>query len=104
MLTLLVMIGVSGLTMKYVAPTDIIAVKAFFLGLLRFDIQPLPSDPSLLLHLGLVVSLMIIFPFSKLIHVPGIFFSPSLSQTDDAREKRHLPTWAAKLDNHGGNL
>jgi len=104
MLSLLVMIGISGLTMKYVAPTDIIAVKAFFLGLLRFDLQPLPSDPSLLLHLGLVVSLMIIFPFSKLLHVPGIFFSPSLNQTDDAREKRHLAPWAAKLDNEGGNL
>ena len=104
MLTLLVMIGISGLAMKYVAPTDIIAVKAFFLGLLRFDLQPLPSDPSLLLHLGLVVSLMIIFPFSKLLHVPGIFFSPSLNQTDDAREKRHLAPWAAKLDNEGGNI
>jgi len=104
MLSLLVMIGISGLTMKYVAPTDIIAVKAFFLGLLRFDLQPLPSDPSLLLHLGLVVSLMIIFPFSKLLHVPGIFFSPSLNQTDDAREKRHLAPWAAKLDNEGGNI
>ena len=104
MLSLLIMIGISGLTMKYVAPTDIIAVKAFFLGLLRFDLQPLPSDPSLLLHLGLVVSLMIIFPFSKLLHVPGIFFSPSLNQTDDAREKRHLAPWAAKLDNEGGNL
>jgi nitrate reductase gamma subunit len=90
--------------MKYVAPTDIIAVKAFFLGLLRFDLQPLPTDPSLLLHLGLVVSLMIIFPFSKLLHVPGIFFSPSLNQTDDAREKRHLAPWAAKLDNEVGNL
>ena len=104
MLSLLVMIGISGLTMKYVAPTDIIAVKAFFLGLLRFDLQPLPSDPSLLLHLGLVVSLMIIFPFSKLLHVPGIFFSPSLNQTDDAREKRHIAPWAAKLDNERGNL
>ena len=104
MLTLLVMIGLSGLTMKYVAPTDIIAVKAFFLGLLRFEIQPLPTEPSLLLHLGLVVALMIIFPFSKLLHVPGIFFSPSLNQTDDAREKRHLPPWSAKLDKQGGNI
>ena len=104
MLTLLVMIGLSGLTMKYVAPTDIIAVKAFFLGLLRFDIQPLPTEPSLLLHLGLVVALMIIFPFSKLLHVPGIFFSPSLNQTDDAREKRYLPPLSAKLDKQGGNI
>jgi len=103
MLALLVMIGISGLAMKYVARTDIIAVKAFFLGLLRFDLQPLPTDPSLLLHLGLVASLMIIFPFSKLLHVPGVFFSPSLNQVDNAREKRHLAPWAAKLDNERGN-
>ena len=103
MLALLIMIGISGLAMKYVARTDIIAVKAFFLGLLRFDLQPLPTDPSLLLHLGLVASLMIIFPFSKLLHVPGVFFSPSLNQVDNAREKRHLAPWAAKLDNERGN-
>ena len=103
MLALLIMIGISGLAMKYVARTDIIAVKAFFLGLLRFDLQPLPTDPSLLLHLGLVASLMIIFPFSKLLHAPGVFFSPSLNQVDNAREKRHLAPWAAKLDNERGN-
>jgi len=98
MLALLVMIGISGLTMKYVAHTDIIALKAFALGLMRFDLQPLPTDPSLLLHLGLVLTLMIVFPFSKLLHVPGVFFSPSRNQVDDAREKRHLAPWAAKLD------
>ena len=103
MLALLVMICISGLAMNYVARTDIIAVKAFFLGLLRFDLQPLPTDPSLLLHLGLVASLMIIFPFSKLLHAPGVFFSPSLNQVDNAREKRHLAPWAAKLDNERGN-
>jgi len=103
MLAMLVMIGLSGLTMKYLARTDIIAVKAFFLGLLRFDVQPLPTDPFLLLHLGLVATLMIIFPFSKLLHVPGVFFSPSLNQADNAREKRHLAPWAAKLDDERGN-
>ena len=98
MLALLVGIGFSGLMMKYVARTDIISVKAFFLGLMRFDWQPLPADPPLLVHLGLVALLMTVFPFSKLLHAPGVFFSPSRNRADTAREKRHLAAWAAPLD------
>ncbi|HER27162.1 MAG TPA: nitrate reductase, partial [Rhodospirillales bacterium] len=98
MLALLVAIGFSGLTIKYVLRTDIIAVKAFFLGLLRLDVQPLPQDPVLLVHLGLIMTLMIVFPFSKLLHAPGVFFSPSRNQIDDARDKRHVVAWAAQLD------
>ncbi len=98
MLALLVLIGASGLAMRYVARTDIIQVKAFFLGLLRFDLQPLPADPALLIHLGAVVTLMIVFPFSKLLHVPGVFFAPSRTQVDNAREHRHLAAWAAPMD------
>ncbi len=92
MLALLLAIGLSGLGMKYVAPTDIVAVKAFFLGLLAFDWQPLPADPMLLAHLLLVALLMIVFPYSKLLHAPGVFFSPTRNQADNPRERRHLPT------------
>ena len=92
MLALLIAIGISGLGMKYVAHTDIVAVKAFFLGLMYFDWQPMPSDLLLSLHLLLVALLMIIFPFSKLLHAPGVFFSPTRNQIDNPREKRHLPT------------
>lgn len=95
MLALLVAIGASGLMMKFVAPTDIVAVKMFFLGLMRFDIQPLPGDPPLLVHLTLVATLMIVFPFSKLLHVPGVFFNPTRNQVDNPRERRHLARWAA---------
>ena len=98
-LLLLILIGASGLAMKFVAHTDIVAVKAFFLGLLVFDWQPLPTDPLLLLHLTLVLALMIGFPFSKLLHAPGVFFSPSRNQADDPRERRHLAPWAAELEN-----
>ena len=91
MLALLVAIGASGLAMKYLARTDIVQVKTFFLGLLRFDIQPLPADPALLVHLTLVLTLMLVFPFSKLLHAPGVFFSPSRNQADDSRERRHVP-------------
>lgn len=101
MLALLVGIGVSGLVMKYVAHTDIVAVKAFFLGLMRFEINPLPGDPVLLVHLGLVAALMIVFPFSKLLHGVGLFFSPTRNQADNPRERRHLAPWAAKLETEG---
>lgn len=98
MLILLVAIGLSGLGMKYVAHTDIVALKAFTLGLMYFDWQPLPDDPLVIIHLGLVAILMIVFPFSKLLHAPGVFFSPTRNQVDNPREYRHLAAWAAKLD------
>ena len=98
MLALLVSIGGSGLTMRYVSPTDIVAVKAFILGLMRFDWQPLPADPFVLLHLALVATLMIVFPLSKLLHAPAVFFSPTRNQIDNPRERRHLARWAAKLE------
>jgi nitrate reductase gamma subunit len=98
MLLLLILIGVSGLVMKYITHTDIVAVKAFFLGLMRFDIQPLPADTMLLIHLALVAILMLVFPFSKLLHVPGVFFSPTRNQVDNPREKRHVANWALQLE------
>jgi nitrate reductase gamma subunit len=97
-LALLLAIGLSGLGMRFVAPTDIVAVKAFMLGLMRFDLQPLPTDPALLLHLTLVALLMLIFPISKLLHAPGLFFSPTRNQADTSREVRHLAAWASVYD------
>jgi nitrate reductase gamma subunit len=98
MLGLLLLIAVSGLMMKYVVPTDVVAVKVFFLGLMRFELHPLPTDAPLLIHLALVALLMIVFPISKLLHAPGVFFSPSRNQIDNPREVRHLAAWAAPLD------
>jgi nitrate reductase gamma subunit len=98
MLALLLGIGLSGLGMRFLAHTDIVAVKTFVLGLMRINLQPLPADPALLVHLGLVAVLMLIFPISKLLHAPGLFFSPTRNQADNARETRHISSWAAALD------
>ena len=97
-LALLLAIAGSGLAMRFVAHTDIVALKAFVLGLMRFDWQPLPADPLLLLHLTLVALLMVVFPISKLLHAPGLFFSPTRYQIDNPREARHVAAWAAALD------
>ena len=95
-LMLLLIIGItgSGLLIKYVWHTDIIALKSFVLGMMAFHWQPLPADPLLIIHLALVVILMLIFPFSKLLHAPGVFFSPTRNMVDNPRENRHVAAWA----------
>ncbi len=98
MLILLLAIGGSGLMMNYVERTDIMQVKAFFMGAMTFSWQPIPTDAILLFHLLAVFILMIVFPFSKLLHAPGIFFSPSRNQVDNSRDKRHLASWATELE------
>jgi nitrate reductase gamma subunit len=98
MLALLLAIGISGMMMTFVSHTDIVALKAFALGLVVFDWHPMPSDGVLIVHLLLVALLMIIFPISKLLHAPGIFFSPTRNMVDNPREHRHIAPWAAALD------
>jgi len=98
MLALLLGIAASGLLMKFVMHTDVVAVKTFFLGLMVFEVNPLPVHPGLYLHLLMVVMLMIVFPVSKLLHAPGVFFSPSRNQVDNPRETRHLAPWAAAME------
>lgn len=102
MLALLIAIGLSGMAMTFVSHTDIVQLKAFAHGLITFDWKPLPNDMPLLIHLFLVALLMIIFPISKLLHVPGVFFSPTRNQADNPRERRHIAPWAAALDKDNG--
>jgi nitrate reductase gamma subunit len=101
MLFLLLGIGISGAMTTFVAHTDVVAVKSFFrhLMMFNFDTMPnLPTDPFMVVHLLLVGILMIIFPISKLLHAPGVFFSPTRNQVDNPREQRHIADWARKLE------
>jgi nitrate reductase gamma subunit len=98
MLALLLGIGASGMMMTFVSHTDIVDLKAFALGLVTFDWHPVPGDAPLLVHLTLVALLMIIFPVSKLLHAPGIFFSPTRNQADNPRETRQIAPWAAAAE------
>ena len=98
MLALLVLIGLSGASMTFLAHTDIVALKDFIQGLYTFDIKPLPADFLLVVHLFLVSVLMIVFPYSKLLHGVGVFFSPTRNMVDNPREQRHVAKWARKLE------
>ncbi|GMQ89033.1 MAG: sulfate reduction electron transfer complex DsrMKJOP subunit DsrM [Gammaproteobacteria bacterium] len=98
MLALLVGIALSGIGMTFLVHTDIVSLKAFAMGLLYLSPQQLPVDLLLLTHLGLVATLLIVFPISKLLHAPGVFFSPTRNQTDSSRERRHIADWAKELE------
>jgi len=98
MLIFLMAIAGSGLAMRYWLHADIVQVKRFALDLLSFEFGYLAFNPVLALHLLLVAILLFIFPFSKLLHAPGLFFSPSRNQVDNPRERRHIAAWAKSSD------
>ena len=98
MLILLIGIAGSGLLMKFVGHPDVIMVKNYFIGLMHFSVHELPTNFVLYAHLTMVFTLLLIFPMSKLLHAPGLFFSPSRNQADNPREKRHIAPWAAKME------
>lgn len=79
-LALLGLIGATGVMMTYWVHVDLVEVKAFTLGLLTLHPVLPPMHPLFLTHFLMVMILFIYFPFGKLLHAGGIFFSPSRNQ------------------------
>ena len=77
MLILLLGIAGSGVWLGHVDPASLGLAREFALGLARFETRPLPIDPVLLLHLAGAGLLVLLLPFSKLLHAPGIFLTPT---------------------------
>lgn len=97
-LVLLLAIAGTGLLMDFALRPNIVAIKSHLLTMWSSvtGLPPLNSagDVMFLLHLLLVGLLLVVFPFSKLMHAGGIFFSPTRNQVDNPREKRHVNPWA----------
>jgi len=73
-------IAASGILVSYWLHVNIVDVKAYILGLMTLRPVSPPAHPLFLVHLTLVLILMIYFPFSKLLHAGGVFFSPARNQ------------------------
>lgn len=79
-LVLLGAIAGSGILVSYWAHAYLVDAKAFVLGLLTLHPVAPPAHPLFLIHYSLVLMLLLYFPFSKLLHAGGIFFSPTHTQ------------------------
>ncbi len=93
---LFLLLGVTGtgILMRYVARIDTVAVKQFALGLVTFSpVIPKEVGPLFFTHIFLVSLLAAWFPFSKLMHMAGIFLSPTRNLANINRERRHVNPW-----------
>ena len=64
------------------------------MGLISFNpVVPEGIGTMFLIHLFLVCVLFIYFPFSKLMHFAGVFFSPTRNLANNNRRQRHVNPW-----------
>jgi nitrate reductase gamma subunit len=80
--------------MRYFTKVDIVGVKELAMGLVTFK----PSVPQgigaiFYIHLFLVCTLFMYFPFSKLMHMGGVFLSPTRNLSNNSRMIRHINPW-----------
>ena len=83
----------TGNHMRFMGDLNIAQAREFVAGLLAFRPVPPPQDGPFVAHMLLVCALLVYIPFSKLMHLGGIFFSPTLNQTNDPRQRRHVNPW-----------
>jgi [DsrC]-trisulfide reductase subunit M len=93
-LFLLLGIAASGILMRYFTRVDLASVKQMAIGLVTFSpVIPAGVGALFFIHLTLVSVLLAYFPFSKLVHMGGIFLSPTRNLANDSRMRRHVNPW-----------
>ena len=100
---LLLILGVvgTGLLMRHFFPADLLQVKNLALGWVTFS-PAVPNGVGTLfyMHLCFVFTLMVFIPMSKLMHMAGVFLSPTRNLANDNRMNRHVNPWNAPVKVH----
>ena len=102
-LFLILGIVITGILMRFFLRTnvDINAIKQLAVGLATFSPTIVADISSLFyVHLFLVCTLLAYFPFSKLMHMGGVFLSPTRNMANDTRMKRYINPWNPDIRPH----
>jgi nitrate reductase gamma subunit len=94
-------IAISGVLMRLIYKVDLVQVKEWVMAMLRFSPLP-PKGVNLIfyIHLFFVSLLVAYFPVSKLMHMPGIFLSPTKNLRNTSRNDRHINPWDHSVKVH----
>ncbi len=100
-LLLLLGLAATGILMRYFAKIDLLAVKQFAMGLVTFAPATPPAVGWLFYaHLLFLCTLIAYFPFSKLMHMAGVFLSPTRNLANNNRMVRHVNPWNYPVNVH----
>jgi nitrate reductase gamma subunit len=100
-LTLILAVAATGILMRMIFPADLEQVKTLALGWVTFSpVVPRGVSGLFQTHLFLVCALLAWFPFSKLMHMGGVFLSPTRNLANDSRMRRHINPWNAPVKVH----
>ncbi len=96
-LFLILGIAVSGVLMRYFIRVNVTGVKELTMGLVSFN----PASREIMeglgvifyIHLFLISTLLAYFTFSKLMHMGGVFLSPTRNMVNNSRMKRRVNPW-----------
>ena len=87
-------IAFTGILMRYLTKVDIVGIKSLTMGLVTFHpVVPEGISGLFYVHIFFVSILLVYFPFSKLMHMGGIFLSPTRNMRTDTRARRHVNPW-----------
>ena len=93
-LFLILGVALSGILTRYFYKVDLLGVKELSLGWIRFHpVVPEGVGLSFYVHLFLVSVLFAYLPMSKLMHMGGVFLSPTRNLANDSRRRRHINPW-----------
>jgi nitrate reductase gamma subunit len=96
----------TGVLMRYILRVDVAGIKQLVAGLFTGGILTgaveFPEGISYMfyIHLLLVSMLLAYFPFSKLMHMGGVFMSPTRNLANNSRMKRHINPWNPDVKYH----
>lgn len=94
-LVLIAALAISGILMRHTSwRVDITDVKLLATGLV--SLKPVVPDSMgalFFVHLTMLSVLLLYLPFSKLVHMAGVFLSPTRNMSNNNREQRHVNPW-----------
>ena len=81
--------------------TDLVGIKQLSMGIIGFSpVVPTEIHYLFYIHLFLVCVLLAVFPFSKLVHMGGVFMSPTRNLANNNRRERHVNPWNPTANIH----
>jgi nitrate reductase gamma subunit len=100
-LLLILAIAFTGIQMRYFTKVDVVSIKELTMGFAALKpIIPDSVSPLFYIHFFLICVLFSYIPFSKIMHMGGVFLSPTRNLTADTRGNMHVNPWNPKVETH----